>query len=64
MNKKFLQFMGNKTYYYNKNGETVEISQSGNRLLKKASTNRVSARLEQSKRSNELVKTEITVEYQ
>jgi hypothetical protein len=44
--------MGSKNYYYNKNGETVEVSQPANRMLKKAASSRISARQEQTKRGN------------
>jgi hypothetical protein len=56
LNKKFLQTMGSKPYYYNKNGETVELLHQThtNKLQKKAISHRVSAvRQEQTKRSNE-----------
>lgn len=59
--------MGSKAYYYNKNGETVELAHQEtnhhNKLQKKAISNRFSARQEQSKRSNE-VRSELVVEYQ
>jgi hypothetical protein len=55
LNKKFLQTMGSKPYYYNKNGETVELAHHPQpRLQKKAASNRVSARQEHTKRSNEV----------
>ena len=58
MNKKFLQTMGNKAYYYNKNGETIEIAPSNTRMLKKTNINRISTKAEQTKRvNNESVKT-------
>lgn len=57
--------MGSKPYYYNKNGETVEVHQvPHSKLQKVAICNRLSGvRQEQSKRSNEL-RSEVTVEYQ
>lgn len=36
--------MGSKQYYYNKNGETVEVAPNQAKLQKKAALNRVSAR--------------------
>lgn len=59
--------MGNKAYYYNKSGETVELTHQNahnhNKLQKKTISNRISARQEQTKRSNE-ARSELIVEYQ
>lgn len=59
--------MGSKAYYYNKNGETVELAHQPtshhNKLQKKTISNRISARQEHTKRSNE-VRSELIVEYQ
>ena len=34
MNKKFMQMMGNKSYYYNKNGEAVETTAVSRQIVK------------------------------
>ncbi len=50
--------MGSKAYYYNKNGETIEIAPSNTRTLKKTNINRISMKTEQTKRvNNESAKT-------
>ena len=64
MNKKFVQLMGNKSYYYNKNGQAVETTISRQIKLKNHPSTPSGLKSQASKRSNEHVNSEITVQYQ